>query len=380
MRVDDLPRLANLSSEYLADPLPFIAQFAKFGMSSDDVGSLVLYDSDLIEKCLHDGRSFRAPSIEMMSLGAVVDGPLAEWSKRSLVFTDGGRHSELKGLVARRFSVRGVAEQSALIRSTIEGVLTELNASPGDEFDWMSQIAGPAFMTSLGAFLGFDMSEGPTAKWMPVLPKLFTYEAGNHLEDLHSAFEEISLWARSVIAERGRQEAFGGVFADANDDEDAVAMFFQILSGGWETTSAASANIAVQLMGTDRWGDELREPQRLGFAIRASMAACPAALGVARVVAHEMIWNDVALAEGQLVICMTSANRAATDQPGAAGLLAFGAGQHRCLGADLAVVQLSALFSGIAERWPNAQVLASETWTSPHGTYRPEAVRFRPFG
>ena len=115
------------------------------------------------------------------------------------------------------------------------------------------------------------------------------------------------------------------------------------------------------LLNENQWGELTETPELAGHAVAELLRFAPPT-GVARFAREDLVCRDVQLHSGQMAILnLEGACRDARryTEPDTLDLsrdtrrqLAFGAGPHFCLGANLAKIVLEAAFNTLATRYP----------------------------
>jgi len=146
-----------------------------------------------------------------------------------------------------------------------------------------------------------------------------------------------------------------------------VELVFMILNGGTDTTTALIAHLMLHLVtcGDDRQR-LLAHPELIRGTVQELIRVSAPATGVARTVTAPMTLSGVTLQPGdRVLLALGSANADETRFPEANRVvidrepnqhLAFGSGLHRCLGAELATVEMEILVEEVLRRLPDLTV------------------------
>lgn len=295
----------------------------------------------------------------MLAFAAALPFPLENLATtRNLISEDPPRHGPMRSLVSRGFTPRRIAEWEPRIRAVARECLARVRVRA--ELDLVRDLTVPLPVQIIAEMLGVEPSRREEFKaWSDALVSGLT-GSGRALDPVASgmapAMRALCLYVQEVAAERRRAagDDLLSVLVSAQEGEvalsDAEVAFFVmlLLVAGNETTTNLVGNAANAL---------LRHPDQLAR-VRADRSLVPA------LVEETLRWDspvqfvfrrstrDVEIAGGRVpanshvVALIGSANRdervfgptAARFDVGrdASGHLAFGLGNHFCLGASLA--------------------------------------------
>jgi cytochrome P450 len=148
-------------------------------------------------------------------------------------------------------------------------------------------------------------------------------------------------------------------------DEGTRALVANLLFGGLEATAKAITAGVFHLLNENRWRDLVERPDLAAHAVAEMLRYAPPT-NVARFAHEDLVCQDVQLHAGQLALLdLATACRDARryHEPDTLDLtrdtgrqLAFGAGAHFCLGANLAKVVLESAFATLADRFPELRM------------------------
>jgi len=176
-------------------------------------------------------------------------------------------------------------------------------------------------------------------------------------------------------------------------NEEKFGYILLLLFGGMDTTSGLTGNTLVEMSRDPNLKRQLVErPELMRSATEEFLRHSTPTQGLARVVSRDAEFHGQQLKEGERVLLLwASANRdpAAFSRPAEVDLerqpnrhLAFGVGQHRCLGSNLARTMFRVMISEILERLPDFTMLDDEPvrFDDAGAVYAPRrlAVRFTP--
>ena len=328
-----------------------------------DVARSVLADSDAFANDVRDiiGRQDRAPAERIGGLG----------------MTDQPDHGRLRGVLTPYFTRRRLAELQADIDRVVETALDDM-AAHGPEVDLVEHFGFAVPFGVICDLLG-----------MPDVDRKAFRQHGAARFDLRDAGAGIFDTAAGtrqflidlVAAERGEPHLPDGLVArmvaDHGADFDDVelgGLADGVFLGGYETSaSMLSLGTWVLLQHPESW-----ETLRSGDAASVDRVVeellrfvCPVQVAFPRIARRDLRVGEQDVRAGDIVlVSLTGAERdpARHVDPESfdpttptAGTLAFGHGLHRCVGAELARMELRTALVALARRFPDLALACDPT-------------------
>ncbi|HEY2791944.1 MAG TPA: cytochrome P450 [Micromonosporaceae bacterium] len=281
-----------------------------------------------------------------------------------LGFTDPPVHTRLRRLLTPEFTMRRLARLTPMIGDIIDSRLDAMAAAK--DVDLVSDFALPIPSLVICELLGVPYTDRD--RFQRLAMDRFDVFSGLNLS--FGAISESLTYFREVVREQ-RQKPGDGLIGmilsehgDEVDDEEMAGLADGVLTGGFETTASMLALGALVLL-TDR--DAFRRVHDDDEAATPFVEELLRHLSVVQVAFPRIARRDVTLAgtgisEGDVVIVsLSGANR---DTALADGLdiidasrnplshVAFGHGIHRCIGAELARMELRAAYPALVRRFP----------------------------
>ena len=355
------------------DPVPALAESRRRGevvrlarllgthvwlVTGYDAARTVLADSDSFANDVRHliGRQDRAPAEQIGGLG----------------MTDAPDHTRLRRVLTPYFTRHRLAELQADIDRVVDDALDDL-AAHGPEVDLVSRF-------------GFAVPFGVICDLLG-LPDVDREEFRRHgaarfdLRDAGAGIFDTAAGTRQflidlVAPERRDPHLPDGLIsrmvaehgADF-DDVELGGLCDGVFLGGYETSaSMLSLGTYVLTRSPDAWATLQRgDPDEVDRVIDELLRyVCPVQLAFPRIARHDVVVGGTQVREGDIVVVsLTGAGRdpARHVDPerfdpttAAAGTLAFGHGMHRCIGAELARMELRTALVGLARRFPDLQV------------------------
>ena len=294
---------------------------------------------------------------------------------KMLIVTDPPRHKRLRQVVNDSFSPRAVAVLTETIRTVVNELLDPL--VDGASFDFVSRVA-----SRLPVAVICGMLDVPRVDW-PRMAQLTSTAFGSvdpsdpqSVSAQRQAHTHIFMYYSELIAARRRKPGddvisalvTGTVDGAPITDEEAILNCHGFVTGGNETTRHASAWGILALADNPREWLRLKAGKvPIARAVEEILRWSSPAMHILRTATEEVDVGGVVAKPGEVVtIWNAAANRdeAAFDQAGLFLVdrdpnrhLAFGLGEHFCLGAPLARLELRVLFEQIKARFDEFAVV-----------------------
>lgn len=379
------------------DPMPAVAQSRLRGdvvplarllgtrvwlVTGYDAARAVLADSDSFANDVRHliGRQDRAPAERIGGLG----------------MTDSPDHDRLRRVLTPYFTRRRLADLQVDIDRVVATALDDMDAH-GPDVDLVERFGFAVPFGVICDLLG-----------MPEVDREEFRRHGAARFDLRNAGTDIFDTAAGtrqflidlVASERRHPHLPDGLIsrmvAEHGDDFDDVelgGLCDGVFLGGYETSaSMLSLGTYVLTRSPEAWATlQHGDPAEVDRVVEELLRyVCPVQVAFPRMARHDVQVGNVTVRAGDIVvISLTGAGRdpARHVDPdrfdpttAAAGTLAFGHGMHRCIGAELARMELRTALVALARRFPDLQVAcepADLRFTELAIVYRVEALPVR---
>jgi cytochrome P450 len=314
----------------------------------------------------------------MGSRGSTTDGDIG-----GLGFTDPPEHTRLRKLLTPEFTMRRLERLRPRIAEIVERQLDAMEEQ-GPVVDLVPSFAFPVPFLVICELLGLPDEERDTFRQLG--SARFDVSSGGQ-----GVFGAVSDSRRFLMEATRRQRSrpgdgligqIIGEYGDDISDFDLGGLADGVFTGGLETSASMLAlGTAVLLEHPDEYRRVADDPTVVDRTVEELLRY----LGVVQIAFPRFPKRDVELgghhiARGDVVIChLAGANRdarlsPALDRfdPGRPPLshLSFGHGFHRCVGAELARMELRAAFPALARRFPDLAVAADRL------DYRQQSIVF----
>jgi cytochrome P450 len=304
---------------------------------------------------------------------------LATAAEDSILGMDPPEHTRLRRLVASAFTARRVEELRPRVTALVDELLDRIETMPRP-VDLVEHFSLPLPVRVICDLLGVPASDLHVFHgWSDTVLS----DAGRNPAEIEAAMNELAAYFGKLIAAKRAKPADDLVTAliEARDSHDRlsepelVRLCFGLLIAGHETTAN---QINMFLLTLQHFPDELArlraEPDTIPDAVEELMRFVQLGddgTSLPRVTTEEVELSGVTIPAGAAVFpAMLIANRdpAMFGDPdrldlsrGAPRHLAFGAGAHHCLGAQLARMELQEALRGLFARFPGLRVAVPES-------------------
>lgn len=293
-------------------------------------------------------------------------------AKGTINSTDPPEHAALRRKVNRAFTPRAVAALEPFMRAVAHQVVADIE--PGRTYEFVHEIAQPLPTTMIGELVGLPREDhtrvvGLQDRWLELLHT-------NDGELLAAMAPMMTYLAEFVQARYGRpgDDLITRIVTpdDAGErlSEDEVLRFLFVLIGaGYETTRGQIARGVHDLsVYPDQRQKLLEEPSLLPSAVEEMVRFASIPGYQARVTTQPVVVNSVEMRAGQRVLLFfPSANWDAEIFGDDAHLfrvdrspnphIGFGAGDHLCIGASLARMEIRIFFEELLARFRNWELV-----------------------
>ena len=360
---DPLPRMAEIRSEGPLHRLELPFSFNAYLLTGYDETRTILTDKDSYSN-----------DIRHLFLG---DGPATSDDIGGLGFTDPPLHTRLRKIVTPEFTMRRLARLEPMVDRIVKDALDEFEQS-GSPTDLAKHLAFPVPFQTICELLGLDYDDREA--FAALGSARFDATGGGA-----AAFGAVSAQREFLFEAVARQRKepgpglIGQIIRDEGDsisDVDLAGLADGVFTGGFETTAGMIALGTIVLLRDPAHAELVRHGSRedvervveelLRYLSVVQVAFPRFAKQDMELFGHSIKKGDVLLAS------LSAANRdpsSAGDEPEGFdpfrvpknGHLAFGHGIHRCIGAELARMELRAVFPALLQRFPDLALATDES-------------------
>jgi cytochrome P450 len=307
--------------------------------------------------------------------------PLQFPKARALISVDPPVHGGMRRLVNRGFTPRRIAEWEARMREIVDAQLAGLRR--GDAFDVVEDLAIPLPVTIIAEMLGVDPARRADFKrWSDSFIESSTGRgrARPFAPEFVDSFSQFARFLRGVVKERRRapgDDLISAIVAEDPEggeplsDLETLAFVQLLLVAGNETTTNLIGNAVHALLAhRDQLALVRGDPARVPAALEETLRFDSPIQLVFRNATREVELSGGRIPAGGIVaVLLGSANRDERRFPDpdrfdvgrdTGGHLAFGFGNHFCLGASLARLEARVALEALLPELPRLEPAGRE--------------------
>jgi cytochrome P450 len=292
---------------------------------------------------------------------------------KSMIEMDPPQHTQMRKLIARRFTPRRIAELEPRVREWTNALLDSLEGR--SQFDVVHEFSALLPTTVVGTMLGIPPDRHDDARqWTD---DLLTREPGNPVPPRAAAEGAINIAVLAQELSRARRERPAddilSVLVEAEvdgvplTDEQVIGFCLLLIAGGHETTSKLIANgIRLFAAHAEQRDAVLAEPELMVGAVEELLRYTSPTQYMARTVTRDVELHGTVMPQGaKVVLLLGSGNRDPREfeRPDEFDItranpriLAFGHGAHVCLGAAVARLEARVALQEFLARFPRYDV------------------------
>jgi cytochrome P450 len=326
----------------------------------------------------------RDPARFCSSMGALVNDPMRTWERPqkapSILHMDPPDHVGFRKLVNREFTPRTIANLEPRIRELARGVLDRTPDS--GEFDFVDLVAAPFPLMVIAELLGIPDGDRPDfRRWSDA-----TIESTDKpQEETAEATGELFMYLMQHIEAKKASPGDDVVSLLVNaevegralDRDELLIFLLTLLVAGNETTRTLISGGTLALFEhADQRADMAADSTLIPGAVEECLRWVTPIQAFARTVTADTVIGGVEVKHlDYLVMLYASGNRDEAAFGSTANAfdirrdtspphLAFGFGEHLCLGAALARMEARILFEELLARYPNYAVTGEPKWVA----------------
>jgi cytochrome P450 len=304
---------------------------------------------------------------------------------------DPPHHASYRKLVNGEFTPRAVSRLEDAVRTTISDVLDR--APVGAEFDVVSALTAPVPVLVIATLLGVEDGDlEDFRRWSDAMIEFA--DAGGPGEDGAGLFPflERHIGARKTDPRDDLISILTGATVDGAALTAAELMLFclTLLVAGNETTRhLLSGGMHALSHHKDQRDWLAAHPADLALAGEEMLRWVTPIQAMSRTATTDMVFHDQSIQAGDYLVMLyasgnrdeavfgPSADRFDVRRPVSPTHVAFGFGEHLCLGASLARLEVRLFFEELLARFPQFEVTGPPEWTAStlvHGPRRMPVV------
>jgi len=369
------------SPEFLADPFPFYDRLRReapvYRTTLGYLGDAEIYVLSRYADCVKLTTDHRFRRVVEGAPPLPIPDSLKLISTDTMIFKDDPEHLRLRKLVSRAFTPRAVSR----LADRVEVVTTELldGFESGQTIDLVTDYALPIPVTVISEMVG--VPDGERNQFHDSMNLVIDGVNKYGIEQAAAEMEGVIDYVRRLIERRRddpAEDILTGLLHPADDgdtlsEDEIVAMVFLLVAAGYETTYTVIANgIAALLTHPDQLAKLKAEPDLIAPTVEEILRYTGTIGGTKPNFAGEDVdLHGVPIPRGAMVIpLLASANRDPDAFENADVFditrspnfhIAFSKGQHFCLGANLARMEIRVAIANLIDRFPNLRLAVDPT-------------------
>lgn len=305
------------------------------------------------------------------------DGPATSDDIGGLGFTDPPVHTRLRKIITPEFTMRRLARLEPVIEQIVDRALDDLEAA-GPDADLAKVFAFPIPFNTICALLGLDYEDTQAFSTLGSA----RFDATNGGAAAFGAVSEQREFLFDAVARQRKEPGpglIGQIIRDEGElisDRDLAGLADGVFTGGYETTAGMIALSTIMLSRDPAYADLVRSGNRetLDRVIEELLRY----FSVVQVAFPRFAKQDMELFGTQvkagdvLLVSLSAANRDEANSGAnpdtfdplripSSGHLAFGHGIHRCIGAELARMELRIALPKLLQRFPDLRLAVPES-------------------
>lgn len=296
-------------------------------------------------------------------------GTSAEDNPGGLGFADPPAHTRLRRLLTPEFTMRRLSRLKPGIQAIIDERLDVMAKADGP-VDLVAEFALPIPSLVICELLGVPYSDRDAFQRLAMARFDLFGGAGASLGAISESLDYLLGVVKQQRAEPG-DGLLGMIIrqhGDEVDDRELAGLADGVLTGGFETTASMLALGALVLLRDHEAFKRIHDDETTvhGFVEELLRYLTVVQVAFPRFARHDVEVGGVTIAAGDMVVCsLSGANR---DTALGGGLetfdslrdpvshVAFGYGVHRCVGAELARMELRAAYPALVRRFPSMRL------------------------
>jgi cytochrome P450 len=298
----------------------------------------------------------------------------------SILHMDPPQHAEWRKVGSRWFTPRAAARLEQRVRAVVGEVLDEV--TPGEPIDVVDAVTAPIPVLVIAELLGLgDADRSDLRRWSDAC--IEGADDAEAAENMAAVGELLEFLQASVRARRERPgDDLLSVLAGAEvegrpmGDDEVVLYCMSLLVAGNETTRhLLSGSVALLAEHPDQRASLRADPTMAPGAVEECLRVVTPIQTMVRTATRDVELAGQEVAAGDWVVLLyASANRDEAvfgpdadrfdiTRPAHPAHLAFGFGEHLCLGASLARLEARVFLEELVARFPEVAVTGDPTWT-----------------
>lgn len=310
--------------------------------------------------------------------------------KNMMLFQNDASHRRLRGLVQKAFTPRVVEEQRELVQTLGRDLLIKMKRT--NNTDIVSGLSNPLPARIIMTMLGLKpQDEDKFVRWSQSTADLLGGAANSPevMAQLEKDAKEMREYFRDLADElrANPQPGLLSALAAVQDEgeqlsgDELLSNSVLLLTAGHETTSNLIPGALLEMsFQPEAWKTLIANPKNPNIPDELIRVVSPVQYD-GRVIAKDIEFEGICLKSGRNVQNVLGAanrdsqvfsepNRINLERSNSKNHLGFAAGPHYCLGASLARLEITEVFTLLAEQYPNLKVINQKPPFKPNAVLR----------
>ena len=325
----------------------------------------------------------RDPSRFISARGAIINDSARkrgmDLSSGSVIHMDPPEHAVYRKLVNSEFTPRAVGRMEAAVRATVQRVLD--NVPAGEEIDAVAALTGPIPVLVIANLLG--VSDGDLADFQRWSDAMIEFSDAPSRDGHESGLALFAFFDRHIMSryEQPGDDLISLLTAASVDGvsltREQILMFcLTLLVAGNETTRHLLSGSLLALWEQPSQRTALvNRPELLPGAVEEMLRWVTPIQAMARTAVSDMTFAGQDVGAGDYLVMLyasgnrdeaifgPTADRFDISRPVSPAHVAFGFGEHLCLGASLARLEARLFFELLLARYPAYEIPGRPVWT-----------------
>jgi cytochrome P450 len=394
-----------LSPEFLADPFSVMAKAEAPIFFAPSIGYYVVTRYQDVDEVFKNPTTYsaavaQAPLVPLAAEARQILLAGGHQPQPSMVSLDEPAHARLRKPAARAFSVKRVTAMIPTIEATAAQLLDSVTDST--EFDLVAALAFPLPANIVFSLMGVpERDYGQLKQWCGYRAALsWGRPAPEDQVEIATSMAAYRRYMRNLVdlkVTAPGDDLTSDLIAIHDEAPDRLTLdeiasiLFSLSFAGHETTTGLISNTVRRLLeDPSRWAEIAGRPDLIPSAVEEALRYDPSVPVWRRVTTRPVMLGGVDLPQGaRLYLWLAAAGRdqaAFADpdrfdlhRPDAERHLAFGKGQHFCLGANFGRLEAQIAIAELARRYPSLRLAPDQEFTfHPNLSFRgPQVLRVR---
>lgn len=324
----------------------------------------------------NDDRWTRQIELEGMLAAGVTEGPMFDFVRDVMLFSNGQTHRNRRGPLVRTFAHKLIAELRPTVRDRTQRLIGDLAGTGSVEF--VGSIAGPLPAEIIASIVGapeedtsaFAAHVYSAIRGLSLCPPDIRAESDSDMAHLLRYMDRLIADRRDNPVDDLLTGYLDRVSDGPLDENEVRAQMVGLVVAGSDTTRGAlTATVSQLLQHPDQWALLVEDPEKWAIpAINEGLRFDPVIGSLPRITTQAREIEGVMMPEGTLVaVSMLTALRdpeiyanpnqfdiTRTDHPRLHPV--FGGGPHRCLGEALARIEMEEALKTLAKTVPHMRL------------------------